>query len=640
MILKFDQGGAALPPFLHYTPVITSWSHGRQEQADAQTSGKKSSGKSSDELSDKDLVKALDGLDGLPNEVKALQAEIQDFIVNKQMSLGGVDSSEMNLEYLDIVSKLKIAKFNANEYDKARNMAEHNGGLPEYAIGTDGSIVCRNINNPNDFQVLTAKQYLANRDKYQALTNQQLLDLRAQAPELVNNNKILDIVRNGMGMQNIQSLINSAISSIGTTTTQVAGYTKTQQQQIVQGAEYLEQAKQMAAEQGLDVSQMSVDGLYNVGVLNKSQADQAKMALSYLYSILPAGARTLLEIKAAEGGVPGGVGGLLAQFVGSKLNFTSTEKVNRSNDPDAKSSKKKSGKDGEEEDPVLEGPLAALKLSPVMMAQLGKTDRMEISLMNGTKYKVTTNAQVVPLVTAEGNPLPANTTLNEVASSQYAGSLNTDSASMGGKLINPGSLGKVAVTSNRMAILNIPIDKERQALDGAIIPDLRYLKKLEEADKKIRELKASKGNTAVTPDEMNRIYKSMGLPVLMDSAGNLNVTDYCKFAAVNGQTKDVYLEQGGADVIAQDISDPGSVNSYLSIINSGVSNADKEEFDEDNWYDFNGHDTLYKATIFIPFSTNILNGAMTSKQNLTSKDASNIQALTEQKSVFRDTKME
>ena len=82
------------------------------------------------------------------------------------------------------------------------------------------------------------------------------------------------------------------------------------------------------------------------------------------------------------------------------------------------------------------------------------------------------------------------------------------------------------------------------------------------------------------------------------------------------------------DIIAEDVSK--SAESYKNILLS-TDPSNKEDFDEDNLWDWNGHDTLYKATVFIPVSTNILSGAATSGQKITGADAVVIEARNQQK---------
>jgi hypothetical protein len=82
-----------------------------------------------------------------------------------------------------------------------------------------------------------------------------------------------------------------------------------------------------------------------------------------VYSTLPKSARALLEVKAAEGGVQGGVLGLLSTFIASKLDFTKTEDEQRSKDPSSKGTKSTSTAVPKGVDPTL----ASLQLTPVMM---------------------------------------------------------------------------------------------------------------------------------------------------------------------------------------------------------------------------------------------------------------------------------
>lgn len=625
-ILKLQQG-AALPAYINYTPVTIS---SGPTATNASGSEQASSEKKSEGITDKDLVKALDSLDALPNEVREITAEIQNFILDQSMSLGAVDPTKMSLRYAALVGKMKIAKFNADQYKDAFNQIKSNGGINEIAIDTDGYIFCRSRENPNDYERFSAEEYIANYGDYKALTNQELLELRAQSPGLVDNNEVLKIVSNGMGLQGIQQLINNAINKIGTTSMQQQGYTQTQQAQISRGLEYIEQAGQQAS----DVQdKTSIDGIYNLSVLSKDQRMQAQLALAYIYSTLPKNARALLTVKAAEGGVPGGAKGLLNTLIQSKLDYTDTERLSRSNNP----SDKKSGKTTQIPEGV-DPAFAKLSLTPVMMAQLGITERKPIVMNQGSTYSSTNYGQVVPIVSKTGEAIGANSTLLDISQSQLAGALNIEDATMGGARISQDAIRKVAITSGNMYIMNVPIDKSRQ---DVVAPDLRYLTRLGVADKEIEDWKKAHPREKISVEQINKIYEKNQLPVLMDSLGNINTKDYCKFAVFNGETKDSYLipPPDGSDIIAQDISTPENIQNYRDILSGNKETKNQEEFDEDNWYDWNGHDTLYRATIFVPLSTNILSGAATSGTNLTVGEAVGIYELNEKKqrtSNFRD----
>ena len=616
-LTRFQQGGIT-PILLDYTPVVSSYS--RASDADSSSASVASTKKEdkSDGITDKDLLKALDSLDALPNEVRAIQTELQNFILD-QSALGGLDSTTISMKYASLIGKMKIAKFNSDQYKEAYNQIKSNGGINEIAIDTDGYIYCRNRQDPNDFERFTAQEYLQNYNDYRAVSNQELLELRARSPELIDNNEVLKVVANGMGMPAIQTMINNAITKIGTTTMQQGGYSQVQINQIQQGIENIQEASQNSNSEGT-----STGILQKLEVMSKDQQQQAKMALQYVYSTLPKSARALLEVKAAEGGVQGGVLGLLSTFIASKLDFTKTEDEQRSKDPSSKGTKSTSTAVPKGVDPTL----ASLQLTPVMMTQLGMGERKQIATIHGGKYGAKNYAQVVPIVNKEGAALGAATTLAKVSESQLSGMLSWEDATMGGARIDQTAMMKVAITGGKMYVMNIPIDKSRN--DGVIAPDIRYLRRLEDADQDIEVWKRQNRGKEITPKEINEIYKKHQLPVLMDEYGNINARDYAKFALFNGITKDCYLipPPDGTDIIAEDVSK--SAESYKNILLS-TDPSNKEDFDEDNLWDWNGHDTLYKATVFIPVSTNILSGAATSGQKITGADAVVIEARNQQK---------
>lgn len=616
-LTRFQQGGIT-PILLDYTPVVSSYS--RASDADSSSASVASTKKEnkSDGITDKDLLKALDSLDALPNEVRAIQTELQNFILD-QSALGGLDSTTISMKYASLIGKMKIAKFNSDQYKEAYNQIKSNGGINEIAIDTDGYIYCRNRQDPNDFERFTAQEYLQNYNDYRAVSNQELLELRARSPELIDNNEVLKVVANGMGMPAIQTMINNAITKIGTTTMQQGGYSQVQINQIQQGIENIQEASENSNSGG-----KSTGILQKLEVMSKDQQQQAKMALQYVYSTLPKSARALLEVKAAEGGVQGGVLGLLSTFIASKLDFTKTEDEQRSKDPSSKGTKSTSTAVPKGVDPTL----ASLQLTPVMMTQLGMGERKQIATIHGGKYGAKNYAQVVPIVNKEGAALGAATTLAKVSESQLSGMLSWEDATMGGARIDQTAMMKVAITGGKMYVMNIPIDKSRN--DGVIAPDIRYLRRLEDADQDIEVWKRQNRGKEITPKEINEIYKKHQLPVLMDEYGNINARDYAKFALFNGITKDCYLipPPDGTDIVAEDVSK--SAESYKNILLS-TDPSNKEDFDEDNLWDWNGHDTLYKATVFIPVSTNILSGAATSGQKITGADAVVIEARNQQK---------
>ena len=81
MILKLQQGGYAVPPLVSYQPVIIS---GQQETPT--TSSSKSSSTDND-LTDKDMLKMLEKLDGLPSDMSVLEKSLRNFQIDQKSGL-------------------------------------------------------------------------------------------------------------------------------------------------------------------------------------------------------------------------------------------------------------------------------------------------------------------------------------------------------------------------------------------------------------------------------------------------------------------------------------------------------------------------------------------------------------------------
>lgn len=618
MIKKFQQGGqASLPAFVSYRPVVMSDSNEKATVAD--TSSSKSSDKGAD-LTDKDLMSMLKSeLDGLPNDVAALTEQLSNFYLDQQLGFGSTASIETR--YLKALSLAKTAKFNKAQFDKALERSMSTGGINEVAIDENGQLICA---LGNDFKRLTVQQYIQAKNsnpELHALTNQELLQLRANSPMLQFDSNIAQVVQNSIGMESVNKLINDAVRNLGSDELKREGYTATEQSQIKQGIEYLQKAQDQLGEQGLDEN-TSVDGLYNLGVMTKDQAKQAMMALNYLYATLPKNAKALLDMKAAESGM-GTARDIIQQLLGSKISRINTQDLSRTNSGNRKGNKSSSDSSGSDQD-VMD----KLKLSPVMMAQLGKTSYMPIKIQNGTKYAMTMNAQVVPIVNTSGAPLGTGVSLQDVSTSQYAGALDFNNATIGGQAIDPSALDRVIVDSTNLYIKNLPYTTSP---DGTIMPDLKWLKTIETIDTAIKEQHITDIN------KINELYQNAGLPVLMDSAGNLNITHYCKFGVLNGKAaSSTFTKQDDFDITAKEINDENLISNYLNQVNKGRDKDSKIDFDPASFWDtispfWNDHDSLYEGTIYMPFRDDILNGALSSNQELTAREVSVIQARNQQK---------
>ena len=244
MIFKFQQGGSAIPPLVSYQPVMVT-NNGASETAS--TVGSSKSSEESSDLTDKDLLKMLEKLDGLPNDMQALTKVLQNFYIDQQYS-PSPNTANIASRYLQALQIMRTVNFNRKQYDKAFDIISNNGGINELAINEKGQLIC--VNEKGDFKYLKPEQ-LAQTTDYQPVTNSELLKLRAYSPELANDNNILGVIANGIGIKGVTEYIQQFINNLGTSDNSTQGYVTTQQGQIINGIATLTSAIQEASQQGI-----------------------------------------------------------------------------------------------------------------------------------------------------------------------------------------------------------------------------------------------------------------------------------------------------------------------------------------------------------------------------------------------------
>ena len=81
MILKLQQGGNALPPLVSYQPVTVTGGATAGASVAAPSDNQETT-----DLTDKDLLKMLEKLDGLPSDMAVLTQTLQNFYIDQQYS--------------------------------------------------------------------------------------------------------------------------------------------------------------------------------------------------------------------------------------------------------------------------------------------------------------------------------------------------------------------------------------------------------------------------------------------------------------------------------------------------------------------------------------------------------------------------
>lgn len=594
MVPKKQDGGSFLSIFADY-PIFNPGN-----VASPATSSGKSSKKSNDEdstkgkITEKDLFTILSQVDGLPNEMEALSNEVYALYLNSD-SLGSFDGSSLAGAYAQAISNLKRANFNKKEWDKAFEKVNKNEGLNSAAITNTGELVVYDRNSEDKtFSYVSVKKYLNNPQNYMVITNNDLLSLRAQDPKLINNNNILPIIQNGIGIEKVREYIKTTFSNLGTSDVELEGYTSKQKENIVGGIQILDQLTQQQV-----AANMTIDGLYKNKVISKEQKMQAESALNFIYNTLPQQAKTMLQLQSGYAKDPvEGAKALISQFIISQQNIAKSVSVDYegtlSSDGSLQSSKGKGSTKDIQDEPTT--------MPEMFLRGLGSKGMFEIN--PGTNSSTIVYSNTLPLTDKSGNPLGVYSSLTEASKGQYSSILDWNNATMAGRKVNLASSDNILIVDGNISSIDFPID-----INGN--PDLSPItvKKKQEADSII----SSKGIDLKDPqsikeniEEINNIYKEAGLSAAYDSTGTLR-QGWRRFGVMNCVTDDRSL---GIDTwedssLYKEVTDDNEIKEIVRNIQSK-----NEDYSYSSGFINWNKDTLIESTLWIPLIVDYNNASI------------------------------
>lgn len=593
------QSGGGMPPFTYYTPVTVPDTTGAVTSGETTTATSSSSDSTKGQITDKDLMTMLKDIDGLPNDMTDLVSSLSKFYTLSNLFKDGrVNTNQLSNQYLSTLRKVKVANFNKEQFDLAQKTANENGGLSEIAITPTGKLVVQD--GEGDLKQITSDEYINNKDKYYALTNSNLLSLRANSPEFAFNNDILNIVENGIGMSAVTSIIDEAISNLGTTSISKEGYSARQENQITRGIEILQEA----ASKGVNLEGMSLDGLYKTKLLTKDQYQQAQQAVKYIYNMLPSNARTLLEVKSGNTENPRkGSLDLIANLVMSKTNSDIDFQLDYQDDLNPDGSKKQEAKESILNDIELNAPTK-------LLMGLGAQDIVSVNV--GTPYEVQAIGNTLPLTDGEGKNLPTMSTLQDVSKGQFGSILDLSNASMGMHRIDPNMFNKVLIRDGKVSSIDFPSYTDEH---GNVLPDLRK----DVMDAKLaadRELRAAGINTtdkdsiSKNYQQINAVYKKHNLPPAYNPDGT-PAEGWSRFAVMNATTTNKVI---GDDLFEQNsLLQEETDDNVIDNVWTALKEKDKFDKDDMGWFEFS-HDSIYNGTLWVPLDVSYTSALAGQKQ--------------------------
>lgn len=616
---KFQAGGSIIASTFQPITVTPgayapSLQQAEQSIAMATQSGTQSGGSSkgsSDELTKKDLIESLKGIEGLPSDVNFVIDKIsKDLSMAEILKNPITGESPINISdaYLKSIQYLNQVKNSKNTFDNAYKSATQNGSINEAAVTSSGLLVVKD--SEGKMNTVSAQDYLKNQDKYILQTNGDLLQMRRMDPKLTFSDSVLDIVENGVSTKTITEFINQFSSGLGTDTLQQQGYSKIQSQRISNGINIIQEAQK----NGINLTG-GIDGLYKTTKLSEDQKRQASEAVTALYKMMPTNYKSLLAIKSGNAENPDkGVFDLITLMIDK----------NSSNKIQYQIDKEKEGKDSTEESSSDGVSSDKIKSSSVeqWFRGMGEQKQFNISLDGSQGFIVKGNTMGAD---DSGHPIGIST-LQGLSSSSFGKALDINNATFGnGMRIDVNGSGKVIIDGNSITGVELPIDTS----DPTPKPDFNLLKLKEQAD----NLLATKYNIQNPDDstkltkaqlhQINVVYRQEGLPQKYDeNTGQLIQQRWKRFALVKGTTTQEAIMGDVDKKYIRKIEKDNEISNYQTARRK-LTGDEKYQF-SDSWF---GGDNLYQGTIFIPVTDSYIRATAGQDSTRTVGQTNNINQL-------------
>lgn len=596
MIFKFQQGGTT-PPFVAYQPVIVSdkrTSAIPEEAAAAKVANDADKGK----LTSKDLYTMLkEKLKGLPSDVDVAMWKLQS--VEESLNLDFFHDFTSNIEnrYLNALQTMNQLSFSREQYDKALDNVKSNGGLNEAAIDQYGQVY---MTNGKDYKLMSPEE--AKQSGWKQMTNQDLLYLRANDPNLSGKDEILNIVNNGIGISQVTKMIQDSIGNLGTNSNSETAYATTQQGQLIQGLNDFIKAAQETGQYDA-----SIEDLYKAQIINKTQAQQAQQAIAYIYKTLPQNAKSLLKTR-TEGGTDKEALNLISTLVLSKTSEDRSFTVDLEGGP-TKKSMSKDANAGSKDDTDMK---TSLPLQ--IMQDMGESDVAPITIDKGDGIQMSVYGSFFSAVTDKKGDTITNTSLQNMLAQSGLQDIvkNVRNITFGDQKLTPEQLSKITYNNTGVVRAELPVNE-----DGTV-----KLSVLDDFNAAMNEIKGL-GNAS--REQVEAIKAKYHLDQYLKDDGTPNPKHTAPFILTEGYT----TEKNGIEDTAYVKHIKNPTDDQIQLIKDSLTvgtgkDAKVPDIDTFDWYnpfDWFGTENIYKATIYIPISNNVGAAVRGGNQNLDYNEA-------------------
>lgn len=591
--------GGGLPAFVSYTnveqalPAYAGIGTSSSASADSTSSSSKSSSKSGSSgdvgLLNKEMQKILME-NGLPSDVQYFLAKTDVF----GNSVDPLDPHSQERIYTKLLSMLPEIKQNKAEYDEAIKHARDKGTLDQIAVTKDGYVYVRN-KETGKIDLKAANEDL-DINQFEKLTNGQLLQMRAYIPShAMDKGGLTTVVSQSISFSDIEKSISEKIDKLGKSTINQEGFVRKDSK----NAELLKGYEQIIGQ--------GEDGVYKITSKNVSQNNQANSFLNYLSKSLSKQEKAVLVNRAIENGTD--VKSLLVDMLQGKL----------TDEQDIKVHYDKTATNGADTDE--NGNKKTFKVDQLMQIVTGdglQHQNITITPGRGLAYQV--DAQVISWIPNSGGNGSVGPGKAEEAllSSKLGRIINTNAIHIGEQRIDATQLSKMYYDGGQAHALNLPVKYDQ---NGQPMPNFDLIGNYENA---MKEINRRGGINAVSPQEVNIIFKNNGLGEYFNSDGSLNTKNFMRFIGISliGD-ESVFNDADELPGVFTKIDDDNFEQTFSTSLGS----------DKKHPYEIDGD--LYRAVAYIPVYDSFSNARTAAGQLSWAPDAGYEQQLADEQMTNR-----
>lgn len=532
---------------------------------------------------------------GLPNDVDKFLTQINNVL---DMSLDGEFSTSTLIGAASLANRVNHY---AELHKTAQKRLDDEDAGSEVAMTTGGDLY---VLSEKGLDTISATEYSNHRDKYRALTNNDLLTLRQENESLAFNGSILNNLAKTTGLKSVSEYVVKLINDFGEykSKNESSPYSNIQMNKISEGL------RQMIGD--------GPDGYYKLNQTT-SKSDQGysneesfKAAVDYLYNALPSEMKSVLKAHTAvEGRDPSkkeDVQFLLMQAVSQHTDHA----IETSFKPDYEGTTV-SGGSGKGT-----GSSKTEEVSYAESFQYGRDIPVsnflitQNTLSTDGRSALSVPGQTFTLLDNEGKTLPQSNL--KVALDKFAGtpSLDRSNVYFGDLKISEKDFNKVVLSGDgQIHRVVLPYDRIAASY-GEIKPDLSALDKYNQLKKWMSE------NPGIAPNMVLSKAREMGLDLESDGRGGFKLSAAsCKvFAAIGGMVSSddtgLNFKPGSSKFMSEADQLADIYNHYTNYTGDTTSKSNKIPGGANHptgWLPgqhgrlpWNANEHIYRGQIFIP----------------------------------------